>query len=150
MTTLRNKCQKCGKEVEFPKDDVGKVRTCPFCDKETLLVRPMTAGRFIGEAFLFIVSAPVGLLYVVYLVTLPFTTYSFSAFLDSTAVGSLYLFSLGAPFIVNRTYQHESRLMRASLSVWWSIFAGILGVVIAIVCQFLFYWPIWLVQKMFS
>lgn len=149
MAIISAKCQNCGDLVAFEDARVGQRRPCPACTKETLLVRQMTPGRLVGESLLALVSVPIGLLYLSYLVTLPFKTYSIEAFLDSSSVTGLYLLSIGALFEVQRTYKHESALMRVSLSVWWSIVGGVMGAVIGYICSLLFYWPIWLFKSMF-
>lgn len=149
MAIVQSKCQKCGDLVSFEDARVGQRRPCPACEKETLLVRQMTPSRVACESLLALVSVPVGLLYLFYLVTLPFTTYSIDAFLNSMSVGGLYLLSIAAVFEVQRTFKHESPLMRVSLTVWLSMLGGVIGVVIGFISSILLYWPIWIFEKMF-
>ena len=149
MTTISAKCQNCGDLVTFEDARVGQSLPCPACTKDTLLVRQMTPGRVVGESLLLMVSVPVGLLYLFYLVTLPFTTYSIEQFLNSSAVTCLYLFSIGAAYQVWGTWKYESVLMRISLTVGCSLLGGLMGVVIGFVGSLLAYWPIWLIKKMF-
>jgi hypothetical protein len=143
MATISAKYQNCGDLVTFEDARIGQRLPCPACTKETLLVRQMTLGRWVGESLLALVSVPVGLAYLFYLVTLPFTTYSVEEFLNSIAVGCLYFMSIGALFEVQRTFKHESALMRVSLSVWGSMVGGLMGVVIGLISSWLIYWPIW-------
>ena len=149
MAVIQSKCQNCGDLVGFEGAKIGQRRPCPVCAKETLLVRRLTPRRLVGESLLALVSVPVGLLYLFYLVTLPFTTYSFKAFLNSISVGGLYIMSIGAVYEVHRTFKHESPLMRVSLSVWGSILGGLMGVVSGFITSVLVYWPIWIFKKLF-
>ncbi len=150
MAIVQSKCQNCGDLVSFEDARVGQRRPCPACEKKTLLVRQMTPGRVVGESLLAVVSVPVGLLYLFYLVTLPFTTYSIDAFLNSMSVGGLYLLSIAAAFEVQRTFKHESPLMRVSLTVWLSMLCGLIGVILGIISTILIYGPMWLFEKMFT
>lgn len=148
MASIQSKCQNCGNLVRFEDAWAGQRRACPSCKEETLLVRLMTPSRIIGESLLALVSVPVGLLYFFYLVTLPFTTYSIEAFLDSPSVGGLYVLSI-AGVVQPQLLKHESPLMRVSLSVWCSILGGLMGVIMGLITSILVYWPVWVFKKMF-
>jgi hypothetical protein len=103
-----------------------------------------------ADGLLALISLPIGLLYLLFLVTIPFSTTDFKGFLNSASVGGLYVLSIGGAWGAYKAGLHRSWLRRLSLIVWWSILGGAIGVVTGAVSHLLFSWPISLTRSGFT